>query len=137
VVVGFVRSIVEDGSGRTISNDCARINALVRVQHDSVEFRSTMESRQPASGDVVIAPDPVSGRGFTLSIAPDGPSQLWYASYEEAFRKAVAWASASDVSVWRRDGPAKFVSVQRISSESSQRISSESSRIPQDRRRGC
>jgi hypothetical protein len=60
-----------------------------------------MESDSPASGDVLIVPDSATGRGYTLSTAPDGLSQLWYVSYEQAVRKALKWASASGVSVWR------------------------------------
>jgi hypothetical protein len=67
-----------------------------------------MDSRQPAPGDVVNAPDLASGRGFTLSTEPDGPAQLWYASYEEALKRAFAWALAAGVSVWRADSAAKF-----------------------------
>lgn len=63
-----------------------------------------MEGDRPSSGDLLIVPDSVTGRGYTLSTAPDGPSQLWYASYEQAARKALAWASASGVSVWRANG---------------------------------
>ena len=37
-----------------------------------------MAGNQPAAGDIIIAPDTSSGRGFTLSVAPDGPCQLWY-----------------------------------------------------------
>jgi len=70
-----------------------------------------MGGHQPASGDVIIAPDARNGHGFTLSIAPDGPSQLWYGSYDEALTKALAWASASGVSVWRMDGDAACIPV--------------------------
>jgi hypothetical protein len=78
-----------------------------------------MDSRQPAPGDVIIAPNALSDRGFTLSIAPDGPSQLWYESYEEALRKAFAWASVSGVSVWRVNGAGTYLSVPGNASESS------------------
>lgn len=70
-----------------------------------------MEADRPASGDVLIVPDSVTGRGYTLSTAPDGPSQLWYASYEQAVQKALEWASASGVSVWRANGSAHFLRV--------------------------
>ena len=60
-----------------------------------------MERDRPASGDVLIVPDSAAGRGYTLSTAPDGLSQLWYALYEQAVRKALERASASGVSVWR------------------------------------
>jgi hypothetical protein len=70
-----------------------------------------MHGKQPAPDDVIIAPDAVSGRGFTLSIGPAGLSQLWYASYDEALKKALAWASSSGVVVWRVDGAARFIPV--------------------------
>jgi len=50
-----------------------------------------MERDRPTSGDVLIVPDSATGRGYTLSTAPDGLSQLWYASYEQAVRKALEW----------------------------------------------
>lgn len=59
-------------------------------------------------GDVLIVPDLGAGRGYTLSTAPGGPSQLWYASYEQALRKALEWTSASGVSVWRANGDTTF-----------------------------
>ena len=67
-----------------------------------------MAGDRPSSGDVLIVPDPVTGRGYTLSTAPNGPSQLWYASYELAVRRALEWASASGVSVWRANGQTRF-----------------------------
>ena len=68
-----------------------------------------MEPERPVSGDVLIVPDSaITGRGYTLSTAPDGLPQLWYASYEQALRKAVEWASASGVSVWRGSAGAHF-----------------------------
>ncbi|HKY19877.1 MAG TPA: hypothetical protein VJM31_01545 [Vicinamibacterales bacterium] len=67
-----------------------------------------MELDRPAAGDVLIVPDSAAGRGYTLSTAPDGLSQLWYASYEQAVRKAFEWASASGVSVWRGNTGAQF-----------------------------
>ena len=70
-----------------------------------------MHGNQPSSGDVIIASDARNGHGFTLSIAPDGPSQLRYASYDEALNEALAWASSSGVSVWRMDGAAAFIPV--------------------------
>jgi hypothetical protein len=78
-----------------------------------------MDGKQPARADVIIAPDRASSCGFTLSIAPDGPPQLWYASWEEAVSRAFAWASESGVAVWRADSGAKFVSVPHLVSESS------------------
>ena len=63
-----------------------------------------MEGDRPSRGDVLIVRDSSTGRGYTLSTAPDGPSQLWYASYELALRKALQWASTSGVSVWRANG---------------------------------
>ena len=68
-----------------------------------------MHGKEPAAGDVIIASHTRNGHGFTLSIAPDGPSQLWYASYDAALKKALAWASSSGVSVWRMDGAAAFI----------------------------
>ena len=67
-----------------------------------------MEGDRPSTGDVLIVPDPVTGRGYTLSTAPAGPSQLWYASYELALRNALKWASASGVSVWVANGHTRF-----------------------------
>lgn len=67
-----------------------------------------MKRDRPTSGDVVIVPDSAPGRGYTLSTAPDGPSQLWYPSYEHALQKALAWASASGVSVWRVNAGAQL-----------------------------
>jgi hypothetical protein len=67
-----------------------------------------MDGENPSSGDVLIVPDPVLGRGYTLSTAPDGPSQLWYSSYEQARRTAIAWALNSGVSAWRANGGATF-----------------------------
>ena len=64
-----------------------------------------MEGENPSPGDVLIVPDSVIGRGYTLSTAPDGPSQLWYPSYGAAVRK---WAAASGVSAWRANGAVKF-----------------------------
>ena len=66
----------------------------------------------PTHGDVLLAPDSISGRGYTLSLAPDGPSQLWYASYEQALAVALHWASTSGVRVWRKNGSAGFDPVQ-------------------------
>lgn len=70
-----------------------------------------MQRQLPAVGDVLIAPDPTRGTGFTLSIAPDGAPQLWYASYQQALNKALVWAASSGVSVWRLDGDKQFVGV--------------------------
>jgi hypothetical protein len=70
-----------------------------------------MQRQLPSVGDVLIAPDPTGRTGFTLSIAPDGAPQLWYASYQVALNKALAWAASTGVSVWRLDGDKKFVGV--------------------------
>ena len=67
-----------------------------------------MQGDSPLPGDVLIIPDRVSGRGYTLSTAPEGPSQLWYPSYEQAMRTAMEWAAASGVGVWRANGHAQF-----------------------------
>lgn len=67
-----------------------------------------MEGEKPAPGDILIAPDSTLGRGYTLSTAPEGLSQLWYPSYEQALRKALEWASASGVSAWRANGESRF-----------------------------
>ena len=67
-----------------------------------------MEGENPSPGDVLIVPASATGRGYTLSTAPAGPSQLWYPSYDEAVRKALEWATASGVSAWRTNGSAKF-----------------------------
>ena len=67
-----------------------------------------MAGNQPTAGDVIIAPDTSSGRGFTLSVAPDGASQLWYPSFEHAVEKAFHWASSTGVAVWRADGTSRF-----------------------------
>ena len=75
-----------------------------------------MKSNSPATGDVLVRPDLVTGRGFTLAVAPDGFSQLWYPSYELALQKALAWASASGVSVWRGTTTAQF---ERVSTQES------------------
>ena len=63
---------------------------------------------RPAAGDLVIAPHSAAKRGYTLAVAPDGPSQLWYASYEQALKVAFDWSSASKVGVWRACGDAQF-----------------------------
>ena len=60
-----------------------------------------MEPSAPSPADLIIAPDSISGRGYTLSVAPDGPSQLWYASYPEALKAAQRWSETTGVSVWR------------------------------------
>lgn len=70
-----------------------------------------MEGESPSPGDVLIVPDSALGRGYTLCTAPDGPSQLWYRSYDEAVRKALEWAAASGVSAWQANGSTKFVRV--------------------------
>ncbi|RPI55755.1 MAG: hypothetical protein EHM55_06875 [Acidobacteria bacterium] len=67
-----------------------------------------MAGNQPAAGDVIITADMSTGRGFTLSVAPDGPSQLWYSSYEQALHRAFEWASNTGVTIWRADGPSGF-----------------------------
>ena len=67
-----------------------------------------MAGNQPAAGDIIIAPDTSSGRGFTLSVAPDGPCQLWYPSFEHAAEKAFLWASSTGVAVWRGDGASRL-----------------------------
>ena len=67
-----------------------------------------MEGENPSPGDVLIVPDSRLGRGYTLATAPDGISQLWYPSYEQAVRKALEWASTSGVSAWRANGRSRF-----------------------------
>ena len=67
-----------------------------------------MESENPSPGDVLIVPDSSLGRGYTLATAPDGVSQLWYPSYEQAVRKALEWATTSGVSAWRANGRSQF-----------------------------
>ena len=71
-----------------------------------------MKGHQLAPGDVVVSHDTVTGRGYTLSVAPDRLSQLWYASYEQAVKAALAWAAASGVRVWRVNGASGFEPVE-------------------------
>ena len=72
------------------------------------QLKAFVEGLNPSPGDVLIAPDSGAGYGYTLSTAPDGPSQLRYPSYEQALRTAIKWASRSGVSVWRANGNATF-----------------------------
>ena len=67
-----------------------------------------MEGENPSPGDVLIVPDSKRGHGYTLATAPDGLSQLWYPSYEQAVRKALEWAATSRVSAWRANGRSRF-----------------------------
>ena len=77
-----------------------------------------MPEDQPSAGDVIIAPDSISGRGYTLSIGADGLSQLWYPSYDAAAKRALEWASASGAAVWRHEGRAGFKRVAHALHES-------------------
>jgi hypothetical protein len=68
----------------------------------------TANSKSPAAGDLLILSDQQPGGGYTLAVAPDGPSQLRYASYDEALEVAIRWASTSGVSIWRADDDTRF-----------------------------
>jgi hypothetical protein len=77
-----------------------------------------MPHDQPTVGDVIIAPASITGRGYTLSIGPDGLSQLWYPSYDAAAKRALEWASASGAEVWCHEGRAGFKRVAHALRES-------------------
>ena len=64
----------------------------------------TPDPESPAAGDLLILSDQQPGGGYTLAVAPNGPSQLRYASYAEALKVAIRWASSSGVSIWRTSG---------------------------------
>jgi hypothetical protein len=74
----------------------------------AVEANVSLHSESPVPGDVLILPDEHHSGAYTLAVAPEGPSQLRYASYDEALNAAVRWAAASGVSIWRANGDAQF-----------------------------
>ena len=98
---------------RTVSvqflRPCASLVLLVVLQ--LLTNRDTVMApgfESPAAGDVLIISDQQPGGGYTLAIAPDGPSQLLYASYDDALKVALQWATTSGVAVWRANGDARF-----------------------------
>jgi hypothetical protein len=75
-----------------------------------------LESESPHPGDLLILPDQQIRGGYTLAVAPDGPSQLWYASYDEALKVALRWATSSGVSIWRAIGDSRFDRIRSVES---------------------
>jgi hypothetical protein len=78
----------------------------------AVEANVSLHSESPVPGDVLILPDDHNLGGYTLAVAPDGPSQLRYASYDEALKAALRWAAGSGVAIWRANGEAQFKRIQ-------------------------